>query len=68
MVKKQGGAVYLFAIGMRNAPTTGHFAVSGLPGLAVAEVLGENRKIEIADGKFTDSFTAYQVHLYRITR
>jgi hypothetical protein len=66
MVKKQGGATYVFAVGMRDAAAKGTFLVKGLPDKATAEVIGEGRKIDVAGGKFADGFKAYEVHLYRI--
>jgi hypothetical protein len=66
LVKRQGGATYLFAVGMRNAPARASFAVIGLPARTEAEVLGEGRKIALEEGSFEDRFTPYQVHLYRI--
>ena len=66
MVKRQGGATYLFAVGMRNGATSGAFTVHGLPKTARAEVLGEARTITIKGGKFSDAFGPYAVHLYRI--
>jgi hypothetical protein len=51
---------------MRNGATIGRFAVRGLVGAVNAEVLGENRKLEVRDGKFNDTFQPYDVHLYRI--
>ena len=67
LVKTQGGASYLFAVGMRNAPTRGSFVVEGLPRRAVAEVLDENRTIEVREGRFDDEFGPYAVHLYKLT-
>jgi hypothetical protein len=66
MTKRHGGATYLFAVGMRNGPTTGAFTVRGLPSRASAEVIGENRRLPVRAGRFTDQFKAYDVHLYRI--
>jgi len=57
---------YVFAIGMRNAPTTGSFRVRGAGPGATAEVIGEDRTIRLTDGKFRDDFEPYGVHLYRI--
>lgn len=68
MVKEQGGATYLFAVGMRNADTTGEFTLRGAPRLATVEVLGESRTIPLRAGRFTDAFRPYAVHLYRIQR
>jgi hypothetical protein len=66
MVKRRDGTTYVFAVGMRDKPTTATFTVDGLPDRAKAEVLGENRTIDVNDGVFTDDFAASVVHLYRI--
>jgi hypothetical protein len=66
MTKKEGGAVYVFAVAMRDVAAKGIFAVKGLPAKATAEVIGEGRRIDVADGKFTDDFKGYEVHLYKI--
>jgi hypothetical protein len=66
MVKRQGKITYLFAVGMRNGATQGDFTVHGLPKTARAEVMGEERTINVRDGKFTDAFQPYDAHLYRI--
>ena len=56
MVKKQGGATYVFAVAMKPGETQATFALDGLPAGVQVEVLGEDRKIEPADGKFQDHF------------
>jgi hypothetical protein len=66
MVKKQGGATYVFAVAMKPGATEATFALEGLATGAQVEVLGESRKIEPADGKFQDHFGDWDVHLYRI--
>jgi hypothetical protein len=66
MVKKHGGATYLFAVGMRNAATTGTFAVQGLVRNATVTVIGEDRTLPIHNGQFTDTFAPYAVHIYQI--
>jgi len=66
MVKRQGDSIYLFAVGMRNAATTGSFSMSSLPAPAQVQVLGEDRTLVARNGKFTDAFKAYDVHLYQI--
>jgi hypothetical protein len=63
LVKRSGGATYVFAAAMRNGSTTATFTV--LTGTS-AEVLGEGRSIAIGGGTFSDGFGAYGVHLYRI--
>jgi hypothetical protein len=65
MAKKDRRAHYVFAVAMRDGSTTATFEVKS--GKKV-EVLGENRTIEIRKGKFTDDFTSYGVHLYKVTR
>lgn len=63
MTKQNGGANYLFAVGMRKGETKATFEVkSGKK----AEVIGEKRTIKIKNGKFSDDFTPYAVHLYKI--
>jgi hypothetical protein len=65
MVKEHDGAIYLFAVCMRNLPGRATFKISGLKDSA-AEVLRENRSVTAAAGEFADSFKPYEVHLYRI--
>lgn len=60
------GATYIFAAAMRDGPTRATFTVKDLPGHWSAEVLGENRTVEVANGRFTDDFKGYGVHLYMI--
>jgi hypothetical protein len=66
MAKRAGGATYLFAVAMREGVATATFQVTGLPAEASAEVLGEARRIPIANGTFRDDFRAYDVHLYQV--
>ena len=37
---------------------------SGFPNYNIISVLSENRKLEILDGKFTDNFNPFDVHIY----
>jgi hypothetical protein len=64
MTKNYGAANYIFAIAMRNGQTSATFSVTS--GNSV-EVLGEGRSISISNGKFSDDFSPYSVHLYKIT-
>jgi len=68
MIKQQGGATYVLAVAMRDGATKADFGIKGLTGKAQAEVLGEGRKIDVADGKFSDEFKGYEVHLYKIVK
>ena len=66
MTKRHGGATYVFAVAMANAPARGTFELPGLADGATAEVIGEDRKLGTKAGRFADDFEAYAVHLYRI--
>lgn len=66
MVKRYKGATYLFAVGMRGGRTEATFAINGLKGVKRAEVLGEQRNLDVKDGGFRDVFEPWDVHLYRI--
>lgn len=67
MLKRSGGNTYLFAAGARDAgTTTASFALRSLTKTVIADVLGEHRRIVVRHGIFQDSFTDYEVHLYRI--
>jgi hypothetical protein len=68
VAKRREGATYVFAVGMRDGTTAATFTVAGLTGRAKAEVLGENRSVEVRDGVFKDEFGAWGVHLYLIRR
>lgn len=63
MTKKQGKENWVFAIAMRSDDTKASFNVKS--GKQV-EVLGENRTIKINKGQFSDDFSSYAVHLYKI--
>lgn len=65
LTKKDKSAYYVFAVAMRDGHTLATFRVRKGK---TAEVVGENRTIEIKRGKFSDTFNQYGVHLYRITR
>ena len=67
MVKRYKGATYLFAVGMRDGETKATFSIDGVqPSGLEAEVIGEDRKIKLQGGQFSDAFKPYEVHLYRI--
>ncbi len=66
MVKRHNGYTYIFAVGMRDLPTTASFFSAQLPPIAVAKVLGEDREIPVYGGVFSDDLDAYGVGLYKI--
>jgi hypothetical protein len=68
MVKRMPDATYVFAVGMRNRPARGSFSLADLPPGATAQVLGEERRLSIHGGRFSDEFSPYGVHLYQIAR
>ena len=47
MMKKQGGATYVFAVAMKPGATEAAFILDGVPAGAQVEVLGEGRNIEL---------------------
>ena len=63
MAKKHNGTSYIFAVAMRPGLTDATFEVE--EGKYV-EVIGENRSIPLHEGQFSDSFSEYAVHLYKI--
>jgi hypothetical protein len=71
MTKRAGGARYVFAVGDGNARHPDGQAVRGTVTVAGAgdgavEVVGENRTVPMAGGRFTDRFGPYQVHIYKL--
>jgi hypothetical protein len=65
LVKRAGGHLYIFAAAMRPGKTTATFTLAEPTG-ANLEVLGENRTLPIHNGKSTDTFQPWDVHLYRL--
>ena len=66
MARRAKGATWVFAVGMRDGAAEGTFEIAGLPADAKATVLGEGRTVAVRNGRFTDAFKPYAVHLYRI--
>ncbi|MCC7300367.1 MAG: hypothetical protein IT583_04750 [Verrucomicrobia bacterium] len=63
LFKKLGSDYYLFACNVTNKVVSS--AITNLPaGITNLSVVSENRKVTPAAGKFTDSFKAYDVHVY----
>lgn len=65
-VKNTGGHKYLFACNPLSTPTSATFTIPGL-GAGTATVLDESRTVGFAANQLTDSFAAYDVHLYQLT-
>ena len=66
MVKANGTSLYVFAAIARTGTATATFTVAGLTGNATAEVVGENRNVDVTAGQFSDAFAANDAHVYRI--
>jgi hypothetical protein len=60
------GAVYIFAVSMRDGETTGTFSLPALAPDTKIEVLNESRTLVPAGNTFQDTFAPYTVHLYKI--
>jgi hypothetical protein len=67
MVKRQGGALYIFSAQMRSGTTTATFSIRGSPANGAVTVVGESRTLAIAGGSFQDGFSTWGVHIYRVT-
>jgi len=65
MMKRHKGAVYVFAVAMRQGSTKVRFGMTEPAGTRDIEVLGENRKLTCRNGIFEDEFGAWDVHLYK---
>jgi hypothetical protein len=66
VLKRSEQGTYLFAVAMYREETTAEFHLAGLVGEGTAAVLGEDREITLRDGRFSDRFEGYGVHLYRL--
>jgi hypothetical protein len=60
---EHNGRRYLFAVNAGDAAVD--FACTLRGGKDAAEVLWENRRVDLAGGKLADSFEPYEVHVYR---
>jgi len=65
VLKYPEGAVYIFAVAMRDGETKVTFDL-GAPTMGRVHVLGENRTLGFFEGKFEDEFGGYDVHLYKL--
>jgi hypothetical protein len=60
------GQTYIFATGMEPGPIQATFTLPGMKGQATLEVIGESRTVDAADGKWPDTFTGYEAHIYHV--
>lgn len=66
MLKRHNGATYVFTVNMRHRPARGSFALDGVSSSTKAQVLGESREVLVEQGRWSDDFAPYAVHLYRL--
>ena len=66
IVKRDDNNTYVFGVAMRDGETACDFQIAGMKVHSQAEVLGENRTLEVQDGRFRDTFRPWDVHLYRL--
>ncbi len=66
MCKRHDGALYLFAVAMRNQATKMTVELLGTQPATAVELIGEDRSVPVAGRRFEDTFEPYAVHLYRI--
>lgn len=65
-VREYNGTRYLFAVNTTNNNVTATFTGAGLTAKTSAEVIYEYRTKDISGGSFTDSYSPYMVHIYRL--
>jgi hypothetical protein len=67
MIKRQGGATYLFAVAMRATGAKATFSdLTNVAASATVEVIGESRTIAMSSASFQDDYAGWGVHLYKI--
>lgn len=66
MVKLHDGFTYIFAVAMRPLETEATFTLGAGSPLETVEVLDESRALRPTEGKFSDHFGPWAVHLYRV--
>lgn len=66
MCKDYRGDRYVFAVNMRNQDAKVSIRMESEKKYSVAEVLGEERKVEFRDQVLQDTFSPYEVHLYQL--
>ncbi len=65
-VRQYNGRIYLVACNLAQEPISAVFDLSSQK-FTTAQVLFENRKLPIEDGKLKDEFTAYEPHVYELS-
>jgi len=60
------GAIYLFAVNIREFATEATFDVEGAPARASIESMDGDRALSLTGGRFSDSFPPFGVRIYKI--
>jgi hypothetical protein len=68
IVKHHGGETFVFAVSLRGRGTTATFKLADVAANTQADVVGENRRLELQGDQFRDSFEPWDVHLYRLSK
>jgi hypothetical protein len=66
VLKRHGGASYVFAVAMREKGVRAAFALKDGAREGIVERIGAAGTLTIKDGRFEDEFQPYEVRLYRI--
>jgi hypothetical protein len=66
VLKRHGGATYVFAVAMREKGGRAAFALKDGAKEGVVERIGGAGTLTLKDGRFEDEFQPYEVRLYRI--
>lgn len=67
MTKRSNGYTYIYAVAEQTGNTNATFTLRGFTGTSTVEVVGENRTLTSNNGVFTDAFSNYAVHIYRVS-
>ena len=65
MCKRFEGALYVFTVNMRNRPTKGMVEILKPIAGGKARVLGEDRSVDVRDGRFEEEYQPYGVRLFQ---
>lgn len=66
MVKRYQGYTYIYSVIENGNSTTGTFTLRGFTGTSTIEVVGENRTLTATNGVFSDTFSNWDVHIYKV--
>jgi hypothetical protein len=67
LCKRHDETLYVFAVNMRDVTVKATFELAQPTAATRAQVLGEDRSLQVVDGRMQDEFTGYAVHLYEVS-